>query len=101
MTDSRTIQLAVQLLERSAGRRRHCRRCRSVIVENAGKAGTAWSVCAPCTTAIEQTARQLEIGPQLIPHCLVCDADLTGKRKGARTCGSACRTLLARILKRG
>lgn len=96
--EARIIQLAVQLLERTAGCRRTCRRCRSVIVENAGKVGTAWSVCAPCEARISQLARQLDIEPPLIPGCLVCGTDLVGRRKGTRTCGSACRTLLSRVL---
>ena len=46
--DPRTVRLALELLERTAGRRRRCRRCRSVIAENARKRGQAWSVCTPC-----------------------------------------------------
>ena len=32
--DPRTMRLALELLERTAGRRRRCRCCRSVIAEN-------------------------------------------------------------------
>ena len=39
--DPRTVRLALELLERTAGRRRRCRRCRSVIAENARKRGQA------------------------------------------------------------
>lgn len=98
--DERTIRLAVQLLERTAGRRRRCRRCRGIIVENAGKHGADWSVCAPCAQAIEDDARQADIAPPLIRRCLVCRDLLGDRRRGARTCGPACRTLLSRILRR-
>ena len=98
--DDRTVRLAMQLLERTAGRRRRCRRCAAAIVENAGKHGAAWSVCGPCLQAIEDDARQAQIEPPLIHRCLVC-LDLLGeRRRGARTCGSACRTVLSRILRR-
>ena len=98
--DERTVRLAVQLLERTAGHRRRCRRCGLAIVENAGKHGAAWSVCAPCAHAIEDDARQLEIEPPLIRRCLVCRELLGDRRRGPRTCGPACRTLLSRILRR-
>ena len=39
--DPRTVRLALELLERTAGRRRRCRRCRSVIAENARRRGQA------------------------------------------------------------
>ena len=69
--DPRTVRLALELLERTAGRRRRCRRCRSVIAENARKRGQAWSVCTSCARAIEDDARQLEIAPVLLRRCLV------------------------------
>ena len=97
--DPRTMQLALELLERSAGRRRRCRRCRSVIAENARKRGQAWSVCTPCAQAIEDDARQLEIAPALVRQCLVCRADIAHLRAGARTCGDACRNVLSRLLR--
>ena len=99
-TDARTVRLAVALLERTAGRRRRCRRCRGVIVENAGKAGTAWSVCGPCEHDIEHAARQAEIEDAPIHACIVCRADLSRRHHSARTCGNACRTLISRIRKR-
>ena len=98
-TNPRTVQLALELLERTAGRRRRCRRCRSVIAENARKRGQAWSVCTPCAQAIEDDARQLEIEPALIRRCLVCRADIAQMRAGARTCGDACRNVLSRMLR--
>ena len=52
--DPRTVRLAPELLERTAGR---CRRCRSVIAENARKRGQAWSVCTPCAQAIKDETR--------------------------------------------
>ena len=97
--DPRTVQLALDLLERTAGRRRRCRRCRSVIAENARKRGQAWSVCTPCAQAIEDEARQLGIEPTLIRRCLVCRTDITQLRAGARTCGDACRNVLSRLLR--
>ena len=98
-TDPRTVRLALELLERTAGRRRRCRRCRSVIAENARKRGQAWSVCTPCAQAIEDDARQLEIEPTLIRRCLVCRTDIAQLRAGARTCGDACRNVLSRLLR--
>ena len=97
--DSRTVRLALELLERTAGRRRRCRRCRSVIAENARKRGQAWSVCTPCVQAIEDDVRQHEIAPELILQCLVCRADIAHLRAGARTCGDACRNVLSRLLR--
>ena len=97
--DSRTVRLALELLERTAGRRRRCRRCRSVIAENARKRGQAWSVCTACAQAIEDEACQLEIEPALIRRCLVCRADIAHLRAGARTCGDACRNVLSRLLR--
>ena len=99
VTDPRTVQLALELLERAAGRRRRCRRCRSVIAENARKRGQAWSVCTPCAEAIEDDARQFEIEPALIRQCLVCRTDIAYLRAGARTCGDACRNVLSRLLR--
>ena len=98
--DPRTVRLALELLERTEGRRRRCRRCRSVIAENARKRGQAWSVCTPCAQAIEDDARQLEIAPALIRRCLVCRTDIAHLRAGARTCADACRNVLSRILRR-
>ena len=95
----RTVRLALELLERTAGRRRRCRRCRSVIVENARKRGEAWSVCTPCAQAIENEARQLEIVAALFRQCVVCRTDITHLRAGARTCADACRNVLSRILR--
>ena len=97
--DPRTVRLALELLERNAGRRRRCRRCRSVIAENARKRGQAWSVCTPCAQAIEDETRQLEIEPALIRRCLVCRTDIAHLRAGARTCGDACRNVLSRLLR--
>ena len=91
--------LALELLERTAGRRRRCRRCRSVIAENARKRGQAWSVCTPCAQAIEDDARQFEIEPTLIRRCLVCRTDIAQLRAGARTCGDVCRNVLSRLLR--
>ncbi len=98
--DPRTVRLALELLERTAGRRRRCRRCRSVIAENARKRGQAWSVCTACAQAIEDDARQLEIAPALFRQCMVCQTDITHLRAGARTCADACRNVLSRILRR-
>ena len=89
--------MALQLLERTAGRRR--RRCGNVIPQNAGKAGAAWSICSVCVPAIAAEAWQLEIEPPLIRRCLVCRTLLGDRRRGARTCGPGCRTLLSRILR--
>ena len=97
--DPRTMRLALELLERTAGRRRRCRRCRNAIAENARKRGQAWSVCTPCAQAIEDDARQLEIEPALIRRCLVCRTDIAHLRAGARTCGDACRNVLSRLLR--
>ena len=97
--DPRTVQLALELLERTAGRRRRCRRCRSVIAENARKRGQAWSVCTPCAQAIEDDAHQVEIAPALLRRCLVCRTDIAHLRTGARTCGDACRNVLSRLLR--
>ena len=97
--DERTIQLALAHLERTAGRRRKCRRCDQAIVENAGKAGTAWSLCRGCTADVDAEARQLNIAPPLIARCLVCRTVLP-PRRGKRTCSQACRSLLYRILRR-
>ena len=97
--DLRTVRLALELLERTAGRRRRCRRCRSVIAENARKRGQAWSVCTPCTEAIKDETRQLEIAPVFIRRCLVCRRDIAHLRAGTRTCGAACRNVLSRLLR--
>ena len=97
--DPRTVRLALELLERTAGRRRRCRRCRSVIAENARKRGQAWSVCTSCVQAIEDETRQIEIAPGLIRQCLVCRTDIAHLRAGARTCGDACRNVLSRLLR--
>ena len=94
-----TVRLAMEVLERTAGRRRRCRRCRSVIAENARKRGQAWSVCTPCVQAIEDDARQVEIEPALLRRCLVCRTDIAQLRAGARTCGDACRNVLSRLLR--
>ena len=94
--DPRTVRLGLELLERTAGRRR---RCRSVIAENARKRGQAWSVCTPCAQAIEDDARQLEIAPALLRRCLVCRTDIGQLRAGARTCADACRNVLSRLLR--
>ena len=99
-TDPRTIRLALDLLERTAGRRRQCRRCGIAVAENAQKVGTAWSVCTPCSEAIATQARQLEIAPPLVRTCLVCATNIEHRRRNARTCGGACRKLLSRILAR-
>ena len=98
--DPLTIQLALELLERTGGHRRRCRRCRSIIAENARKRGEAWSVCTPCARAVEDDARQLEIAPALLPRCLVCRTDIAHLRAGARTCGGACRNALSRIVRK-
>ena len=99
-TDPRTVRLALDLLERTAGRRRRCRRCGIVIAENARKVGTAWSICTPCVRTIEADARQIEITPPLVRVCLVCLTGIEHRRPNARTCGAPCRSLLARILAR-
>ena len=83
--DPRTMRLALELLERTAGRRRRCRRCRSAIAENARKRGQAWSVCTSCAQAIEDEIRQIEIAPALIRQCLVCRTDIAHLRAGARS----------------
>ena len=98
--DPRTVRLALELLERTAGRRRRCRRCRNVIAENARKRGQAWSVCIACAQAIEDETRQLEIAPALFRQCVVCQTDITHLRAGARTWADACRNVLSRILRR-
>ena len=97
--DPGTVRLALGLLERTAGRRRPCRRCRSVIAENTRKRGQAWSVCTPCAQAIEDDAHQVEIAPALLRRCLVCRTDIAHLRAGARTCGDACRNVLSRLLR--
>ena len=97
--DPSTERLALELLERTAGRRRRYRRCRSVIAENAWKRGQAWSVCTPCAQAIEDDAHQVEIEPALLRRCLVCRTDIAHLRAGARTCGDACRNVLSRLLR--
>ena len=97
--DPGTVRLALELLERTAGRRRRCRRCRSVIAENARKCGQARSVCTPCAQATEDDARQLESEPTLIRRCLVCRTDIAQLRAGTRTCGDACRNVLSRLLR--
>ena len=76
--DDRTVRLAVQLLERTAGHRRRCRRCRGVIRRERGKRGSAWSLCAGCTSDIERDARQAEIEP--VGRCLVCRDPLDDRR---------------------
>ena len=96
--DERTVHMALEHLERSTGRR--CRRCGNAIAENAGKPGAAWSVCSVCAPAIAAEARQLEIEPPLVRRCLVCRTLLGDRRRGVRTCGTACRTVLSRILRR-
>ena len=96
--DPRTVRLALDLLERTAGRRRRYRRRRRTIAENAAKRGEAWSICGPCVQAIEDEARQLEIAPPLIRRCLVCQDPIGHRRRGARTCGNACRNAFSRIL---
>ena len=98
-TDPRTVRLALELLERTAGRRRRSRRCRSVLAENARKRGQAWSVCTPCAQAIEDETRQFGLAPALIRRCLVCRTDIAQLRTGARTCGDACRNVLSRLLR--
>ena len=98
--DPGTVRLALELPERTAGRWRRCRRCRSVIAENARKRGQAWSLCTPCAQAIEDETRQLEIAPVLLRRCLVCRTDIAQLRAGARTCGDACRNMLSRLLRR-
>ena len=95
--DPRTVRLALELLERTAGRRR---RCRNVIAENARKRGQAWSVCTACAQAIEDETRQLELAPALFRQCVVCQTDITHLRAGARTCADACRNVFSRILRR-
>jgi len=97
--DPGTVRLALELLERTAGRRRRCRRCRNVIAENARKRGQAWSVCTACAQAIEDDTRQLEVAPVLIRRCLVCRTDIAHLRADARTCGDACRNVLSRLLR--
>ena len=97
--DPGTVQLALELLERAAGRRRRCRRCGNVIAQNAGKTGGAWSMCSVCVPAVVADARQLEIQPPLVRKCLVCRSLLDDRQRNARTCGPACRTLLSRILR--
>ena len=97
--DPGTVRLALELLEHTAGRRRRCRRCRSVIAENARKRGQAWSVCTPCAGAIEDDACQIVVEPGLIQRCLVCRTDIAHLRAGARTCGDACRNVLSRLLR--
>ena len=98
--DPAIVQMALALLQRTAGRRRRCRRCGNAIPENAGKAGTAWSLCSVCVPAIAAEARQLETAPPLIRKCVVCRTLLDARRRQARTCGAACRSILSRILRR-
>ena len=99
VADPHTVQLALDLLERTAGRRPRCRRCRSVIAANARKRGQAWSVYTPCAQAIEDDARQVEIAPALLRRCLVCRIDLAHLRAGARICGDAGGNVLSRLLR--
>ena len=95
--DPGTVRLALELelLERTAGRRR----CRSVIAENARKRGQTWPVCTPCARAIEDDARQLDLEPAFIRRCLACRTDIVHLRAGTRTCGDACRSLLSQLLR--
>ena len=97
--DSRTVWLALEMLERTAGRRRRCRRCRSVITENARKRGQAWSVCTPCDRAIADDTRRIEVEPALIRRYLACRTDIAHLRAGARTCGDARRSVRSRLLR--
>ena len=99
VADPRTVRLALELLERTRGHRRRCRRCRSVIAENARKRSQAWSVCIPCAQAIEYDAHHLKIAPALLRLCLVCRTDIAHLRAGARTCGDACRYVRSRMLR--
>jgi len=97
--DDRTNQLALAYPERTAGKRRRCRRCGQAIIENAGKTGASWSLCGVCVADIEVEARQYETAPPLIRRCMVCRAMLP-PRRGVRTCSQACRSLLYRVLRR-
>ena len=100
-TDSTLLQAAVQLLERSAARRRRCRRCGNLVARNALKRGPAWSVCGPSEEAIAHDARQQHtLEPPLIRRCLVCAALLGTRRRDVRTSSDACRNALSRILRR-
>ena len=99
--DPRTVRLALELLERTAGRRRRCRRCRNVIAENARKRGQAWSVCTVCAQAIEDETRQIEIAPALLRRCLVCRTDIVHLRRAhlrSRRC--SVRGAIARFVRR-
>lgn len=93
--DPRTVRLELQLLERTAGRRR---RCRDVIAGNARTRGQAWSVCTPCSQAIEDETRQLETAPAVTRRRLVCRTDIVHLRAGARTGGDAYGNVLSRLL---
>ena len=95
--DPATVDMAPALLERSAGRR--FRRCANLIARNAGKRGEAWSLCLAGMPAVAAEARQLSIEPPLIRRCLVCRVLIGERDPRARTCGSACRNLLSRVLR--
>ena len=95
--DPGTVRLTLELLERTAGRRRRYRCCRSVIAENARKRGQAWSVCTPCAQGIVDDVLPLEIAPALLRRYLVSRTYIAHLRAGARTCGDGCRIVLSRL----
>ena len=92
-----TVRLA--LLERTAGRRRQCRCCRSVASRNARIRGQAKSVCTPCAQAMEDDAHQPGTAPALLRRCLICRIDIALLRAGDRTCGDARKDVRSRLLR--
>ena len=91
--DPRTVQLALELLERTAGTLATMPALPSVIAENARKRGQAWSLCTPCAQAIEDDARQLEIAPALLRRW-------PGMPDRHRTAASGCPHMRRRLQKR-
>ena len=83
--DPRTVRLALELLERTAGRRRRCRRCRNVIAENARKRGQTWSVCTACTqgcATCSSSTRPHARGVRAPRRRVGADRDGEGRRSG-------------------
>ena len=93
--DPRTVRLALELLEPTAGYRR---RCRNVIAENARKRGQAWSVCTPCI----RPSRTMPTSSQALRRS---SDDVRCAGPTSRTCeqapglGDACRNVLSRLLR--
>ena len=85
--DPRTVRLALELLERTAGRRRRCRRCRSVIAENAvchlGDVCEIHPRAAPPRAGVSTTDQDLAIQRTRL-HEAGCEKLFEEKISGAR-----------------